>query len=320
MKKVFLVMILFGVFVFGNNREKSSFEIIKDRILEHYKEQKFINNYIFGKLTESGIETFNGYNIDSDDVYIFSYGKDENPYTGRFYNRIENGEMKDGKLTGKYIKTFMDNWIITRNYENGIVVEIKKEKELKILRSKDAMILENEFDCIVFIYPDFTYKFENKKLNGKVKGKKCSFELKEGKLHGKYLSYYENSDLKHFELNYEEGKRHGSVINWDKNGNVIYENTFDNGNGELKLIYDDMIIYGNYKENKLHGKAYTDFIEKSDFKYDEYYFYGVKILKEENFDYLNKLEQSKKMEKIPEYLKKYGQRNTLEIMDILLSD
>ena len=108
MKRVFLIMRLFGSAVFGENIKKSSFEIIKDSILKHYKEQKFINNSILGKLTENGVETFNGYNIDSDDVYIFFHEKDEKPYTGKFYNRVENGEMKNGKLTGKYIKIFLD--------------------------------------------------------------------------------------------------------------------------------------------------------------------------------------------------------------------
>ena len=316
MKRVFLIMRLFGSAVFGENIKKSSFEIIKDSILKHYKEQKFINNSILGKLTENGVETFNGYNIDSDDVYIFFHEKDEKPYTGKFYNRVENGEMKNGKLTGKYIKIFLDGRTITRSYENGKVIKIKKEKELKILKVKDNLILENESDCMAFIYPDFVYKFENEKLSGKIKAKICTFELKDGKLHGKYLSYYENSSLKHFEINYKEGKLHGSAVNWDRNENIVYENIFDNGNGELKIMYDDMTVYSNYKENKLYGRAYAEFTEEPGFMHDQYYFYGVRVQKKE-FEHLSKLEQSGKIKEIPGYLKKYNQRNALEIMDIL---
>ena len=316
MKKVFLIMTLFGIVIFGENIKKSNFEIIKDSILKYYKKQKFVNNIIFGGLTEDGVETFSGYSADSDGVYIFFHGKDEKPYTGKFYNKVETGEMKNGKLTGKYIKIFLDNWTITRSYENGKVVKIKKEKELKILKSKDNLILENESDCIAFFYPDFIYKFENEKLSGKVKAKGCTLELKDGKLHGKYLAYYENTVLKRFEINYKEGKRHGAVINWNKDGNIIYENIFDNGNGKLKIIYDDLTVYSNYKENKLYGKVYTEFKEEPGFIHDEYYFYGVRVLKEE-FEHLSKLEQNGKIKEIPEYLKKSGRKNALEAMDIL---
>ena len=136
------------------------------------------------------------------------------------------------------------------------------------------------------------------------------------KLHGKYLAYYENTVLKHFEINYNEGKRHGTAINWNKDGNIIYENIFDNGNGKLKIIYDDLTVYSNYKENKLYGKVYTEFKEEPGFIHDEYYFYGVRVLKEE-FEHLNKLEQNGKIKEIPEYLKKSGRKNALEAMDIL---
>ena len=225
-------MLLTGATLFGNSMNKSSFEIIKDTIWKQYEKQKFEDNIIFGDITENGLETLIGYNIDSDGVYVFYHVKDEVPYSGKFYNRIENGEMKNGKLIGKYKKSFMDGRIITRSYENGKIIKLEKSKELKVLNSDEGLILENEYDCTAFVYPDFIYKFENKKLNEKVKAKRCSFELKNGKLHGKYLAYYEDTTQKHFELNYKDGKRHGLMINWDKAGNVIYESIFNNGNGE----------------------------------------------------------------------------------------
>ena len=162
-------MLLTGATLFGNSMNKSSFEIIKDTIWKQYEKQKFEDNIIFGDITENGLETLIGYNIDSDGVYVFYHVKDEVPYTGKFYNRIENGEMKNGKLIVKYKKSFMDGRIITRSYENGKIIKLEKSKELKVLNSDEGLILENEYDCTAFVYPDFIYKFENKKLNEKVK-------------------------------------------------------------------------------------------------------------------------------------------------------
>ena len=88
------------------------------------------------------------------------------------------------------------------------------------------------------------YKIEGKNVMGEeytISNNKLSFkgEYKNGKKNGIGTSYYYNIGNISFEGNYQDGKKNGKGIEYDANGNIIFEGDYLNGYMYNGKGYDD---------------------------------------------------------------------------------
>lgn len=299
MKKI-IFMLLFSFMIFGNGNttDKMLLDMIKFQ-----NGDKFEENYLYGDLDENGLKlTYNG--IFS--IYDFrnsNYYHNDELYTGRIYNKFIEGRVKNGRLDGLLKISRFDERATIINYDEGRIKEVKYEKQLTGKKNGEDIFLEDVVDCVSWIYPEFEYTFENKIVNGNVYSDRCSFSIKNGKLNGKFIENYENTKIKHFEINFKEGIFDGKVLNWDKMGNLIYESNMIDGTGKFKIIYEDIIFQSNYKKNLRYGENSYMFPNEENFWRNEYYFYGIRLRKKEDFINLEKLEKKNKIEKIYHYLR-----------------
>lgn len=308
MKKIFSIILFLNILVVFTYTSEENYNLIKVLILEKYINSDFKKTLLFGTLNEDGLEILPGLLIFSDDLNIFYYN--DQPYTGRVYNIYLEAEMKDGKLDGDAIMTFFDGRKITRTYKNGVLKSAEKIKKLNGKVSDNKIILENDSDCISYSYPEYIYRLNYENVTGNIIAEQCSFSIKNGKLDGKYIGKYRSSNMKKFELNFQNGNLEGRVINWDKDENIIYRSYIKNGTGEMKIIDEGIIFTYNYKNNKKHGLVSVNFINYPKMKkIEEYYFYGIKLHEKKDFEHLNELEKNKNIEKIPDYIKQMKEGN-----------
>ena len=299
MKKIiFMLLFSFMIFGDGNITDKMRLDIIKFQ-----NGDKFYENYLYGDLDENGLKlTYNG--IFS--IYDFrnsNYYHNDELYTGRIYNEFIEGRVKNGRLDGLLKISRFDERATIINYDEGRIKEVKYEKQLTGKKNGEDIFLEDVVDCVSWIYPEFEYTFENKIVNGNVYSDRCSFSVKNGKLDGKFIVNYADTKIKNFEIEFKAGIFDGKVRNWDKSGNLIYEGKMTDGTGEFKLIFEEIIFKYRYKKNLKYGKNSYIFPEHENFWRNEYYFYGIRLRKKEDFINLEKLEKKNKIEKIYHYLR-----------------
>ena len=293
-------MLLFSFMVFGdgNITDKMLLDMIKFQ-----NSDKFDENYLYGDLHEDGFELVPGYFFSFIELGNYNYFYNDELYTGRIYNRLTEGKMKNGKLDGILKITQIDGRATIINYNKGRIKEIKYEKQLIGQRSGNDIFLKDTFGCVSYIYPEFEYKFENEIINGNVYSDRCSFSVKNGKLDGKFIVNYEDTKIKHFEINFKDGVFNGKVLNWDKMENLIYESNMIDGTGEFKIIYEDMLLKYNYKKNLKYGENSYMFPNHENFWRNDYYFHGIRLHEKKDFINLEKLEKKNKTKEIYYYLK-----------------
>lgn len=311
MKKKCIILFFSLIFIIKSYDIEGKLLDMSEIMLEQYNNAEFQDDYLFGVQRRDGFELMKNYMFSLGDLNIYHYNK--KPYTGRVYNNFVDGNMKNGKLVGILKTTWVDGKTTVAEYIDGRVIKIKYEKKLKGKKSGHIITLNAINDCVSYMYPEYEYKFKNKNIDGTVQSERCRFSLKNGKLDGEYRVNYEDSDIRHFELNFKNGKLDGKIKNWDKDDNLIYENDIVNGTGEVKFIYEDMIIRIFYKTNKKHGKIYTEFMDGEYLMLNEYYFYGIRLLEEKDFINLEVLEKKNELEKIYIYLKEMKSKKTLKI-------
>ena len=211
--------------------------------------------------------------------------------------------MKNGKLDGILKTTQFDGNTTIINYNEGIIREIKYEKQLIGRKSGNDIFLEDIISCNSHMYPEFEYKFGDEIVNGNVYSDRCSFSVKNGKLDGKFIVNYANTKIKNFEIEFKDGIFDGKVRNWDKLGNLLYEKKMTDGTGEFKLIFEEIIFKYRYKKNLKYGENSIMFPEHENFWRNDYYFYGIWLHKKKDFINLEKLEKKNKTKEIYYYLK-----------------
>ena len=299
MKKIiFMLLFSFMVFSDGNITDKMLLDMIKFQNAD-----KLEDNYLFGDLHEDGLELISGYIFSDIELGNYNYFYNDKLYTGRIYNNLTDGRVKNGRLDGTLkITQFIKGETIIE-YNNGKVKEIKYERQLMGKKNGDDIFLEDIIDCVRYIYPEFEYKFEDEIVNGNVYSDRCSFSVKNGKLDGKFIVNYEGTKIKNFEIEFKDGVFDGKVRNWDKLGNLIYEGKMTDGTGEFKIIFEDMIVRFNYKKNLKYGENSYMFPNHENFWRNDYYFHGIRLHEKKDFINLEKLEKKNKTKEIYYYLK-----------------
>jgi len=152
--------------------------------------------------------------------------------------------------------------------------------------------------------------FDNGKLHGKYisyydnGGKMSERNYENGKYHGEYIQYYRNGNIRTVD-NFILDKKHGESIEYDEDNRVIQKCHYISGllHGEFTVYYDNGNLKQecNYKNGERHGK-YTDYHENGNLRiecdyedgklhgrYVEYYEDGK--TKEERSYVYNKLQE-----------------------------
>jgi antitoxin component YwqK of YwqJK toxin-antitoxin module len=105
--------------------------------------------------------------------------------------------------------------------------------------------------------------------NGDYKNANSKFTVIDGKVHGKYVRYYNNGTLE-FECSYVHGKKHGEYVRYYKHGQIEEKSTYKNGKrcGEHVIYKPDGNLYikCKYINNELHGK-YIRYHENGEVKF-----------------------------------------------------
>jgi antitoxin component YwqK of YwqJK toxin-antitoxin module len=92
------------------------------------------------------------------------------------------------------------------------------------------------FICAAFVGPDGKNHFEGKRF-------KADFNMKQGMLNGKYVSYYSNG-VKRAEGQFQNNMRAGLWSVWDSTGKLLTKREYKNG-FECKILYPEVSVKGN---------------------------------------------------------------------------
>ena len=152
------------------------------------------------------------YSIYENDYCIFEVKN--NNINGNYYFYYPNGKIK---------------WSI--EYSEGLKIGIWKR-----FSENNLLIVE--------------IPYENDLAHGQIKkysdGKFVAFmDFVKGKMHGKFIAYYENGILK-FDGTYLKDKLEGPFYHYDNEGNLDYIENFENGNQNSLKIYKN----GKLKKSK----------------------------------------------------------------------
>ena len=228
--------------------------------------KRYTSNYINGLINGETIS----YDIDEKVLYEYNYHYGDSHGEFRWY--YPDGSISQ-KSSYEYDKINGESFSY---YENGEIGEVLSYRYDKIINEKDysetgdLIISINFFDGYITSY---NYLSSNKKPvedipveSGTAKieayfsngNKSVSYELKHGKIDGKYYQYHSNGNI-HKELNYINGSLDGVQILYYANGNKKSTSmyTYDLINGINSSYYEDGTIKKEeaYLLDEKHGDS-----------------------------------------------------------------
>lgn len=181
----------------------------------------------------------------------------ETPYTGKVFTKMENGQFI---LTGTLSKGFKSGeWI--EYFENGQKATVKnyandgKLNGLSINYQENGQVYEeiNYLDdkkngSMKRVFPDGNYNITTYKDDIK-EGKSVSYSknkkllystyFKDGKTHGEYKSYYEDTGKLKSSSNHKMGKLEGLKESFYRNGKIKSQIVFQNNRSTSKKKFDE---------------------------------------------------------------------------------
>lgn len=107
------------------------------------------------------------------------------------------------------------------------------------------------------------YKANHTPYTGKINSHKDRSYYKNGKPHGKWLSFYPNGNLRSIE-NWKDGKLVGKFVLYESDGTKVFETTYLNGkdNGNYYMYHENGVIQveGKFSNGVPQGtwKFYND--------------------------------------------------------------
>lgn len=191
--------------------------------------------------------------------YLYTYEGSPNKISYSVFNKpsysvIQNSLNANGyKLDNSEIE---DNELISTYSNSKFILKITTEKREKDTSSSfDKSITAYRF---LLIKKSSVYDPDNGKRTAYYYGdtKEAEYTLKNGKIDGVLNIYYKNGQLKKTGL-YKNGEANGKFIEYDENGNKIYEYYMANDSKNGKLIaYENGKISNstNYKNDVLNGE------------------------------------------------------------------
>lgn len=103
-----------------------------------------------------------------------------------------------------------------------------------------------------------TYEKKNNHIfSGKMTFNKDRFYFENGRPHGKWLTFYDNGNIRSIET-WKNGKLNGKYVLYHENGQKIFETTYINGkdDGDYKLYHSNgfLQVKGQFKNGTPIGK------------------------------------------------------------------